>query len=529
MKKNLALLTALVILSAVALTVPAMAEAPAYNPDAIIYIYSTDDPTHLDPSLATDGQSTVVTGLLFNSLVGYNRDGSIFPDVAESWTVSDDGLTYTFKIRDGIKFHDGTVCDAYAVEWNWNRVIPWNATPEMTYSTILFGNVESFEATDASTFAVTLKTRDSTFLTLQGSSSLAAALLSPAAYEADPEGADRNPVGTGPYKFVELKAGQYVRAERYDDYHRGVPSNGGVIIRIIPESSTAVSELMTGGLDYVGSLAADQVDLLRSAQGVEVITTPSQNLSILSFADYEKNPLFSDKRVRQAVREALDLESINKALYGDAMVTAISPIPPGMQSGVRDDYVNYPYDPEHAKELLAEAGYPDGITATMLTYNVVKGYNPAGEQLAVQIQAELAKAGINIEIKILPWGEFVEVMYTDPVEGYDMLLHGWGADYFDTSNIIFLWSEEESGGGANHPGYVDEEFEAIFKAAKESSDYNEAGELYAQAAQKIQTDLPSIITGHGVQYTGFSPKLANGGDILMSVAGNHTWQLQKAD
>ena len=528
MKKFLSLVTALVMLAAMA-AMPALAEEAAYNPDAIIYIYSTDDPTHLDPALATDGQSTVVTGLLFNSLVGYNRDGTIFPDVAESWEVSEDGLTYTFKIRDGIKFHDGTVCDAKAVEWNWNRVAPWNASPDMSYSSILFGNVESFSASDDYTFVVTLKGKDSTFLTLQGSSSLAAALLSPTAYEANPEAADRNPVGTGPYKFAEFKSGQYVRVERNDEYHRGVPTNGGVIIRIIPESSTAVSELMTGGLDYVGSLAADQVDLLRAAQGVNVITTPSQNLSILSFADYAKNPLFQDKRLRQAVREALDLEGINKALYGDAMVTAVSPIPPGMQSGMRDDFVNYPYDPDHAKQLLAEAGYPDGIKATLLTYNVVKGYNPAGEQLAVQIQAELAKVGITIDIQILPWGEFVERMYADPVEGYDMILHGWGADYFDTSNIIFLFSEAEAGGGTNHSGYVDADFETIFKAAKESSDYNEAGELYAKAAQKINDDLPAVITGHGVQYTGISPKLVNGADILNSVAGSHTWQLKKAD
>ncbi|MDR2656881.1 MAG: ABC transporter substrate-binding protein, partial [Oscillospiraceae bacterium] len=270
MKKWLSLLTALIMLAAMS-AMPALAEEPAYNPDAMIYVYSTDDPTHLDPALATDGQSTVVTGLLFNSLVGYNRDGSIFPDVAESWEVSEDGLTYTFKIREGVKFHDGTVCDAKAVEWNWTRVAPWNASPDMAYSTILFGNVEKFEATDDYTFVVTLKSKDSTFLTLQGSSSLAAALLSPTAYEADPEAADRNPVGTGPYKFAEFKSGQYVRVDRYDEYHRGVPANAGVIIRIIPESSTAVSELMTGGLDYVGNLAADQVDLLRSAQGIEIL------------------------------------------------------------------------------------------------------------------------------------------------------------------------------------------------------------------------------------------------------------------
>jgi len=528
MRKTLGILTVLALLATMC-AVPAFAGDAAYNPDAIICIYSTDDPTHLDPALATDGQSTVVTGLLFDALIGYNKDGSIFPNVAESWEVAEDGLTYTFKIREGIKFHDGTVCDAKAVEWNWNRVIPWNATPEMDYSELLFGNVESFEATDDYTFVVKLKDRDSTFLTLQGSGSLACALLSPTAYEADPEGADRNPVGTGPYKFKEFKSGQYVQLERYDDYHLGKANNGGVLVRIIPESSTAVSELMTGGLDYVGSLAADQVDLLRSAPGIEIITVPSMNLSILSFASFAQNPLFKDFRLRRAVREALDLEAINNALYGDAMDTAVSCIPTGMQSGRREDYVNYPYDPEHAKALMAEAGYPDGFDCVLLSYNVVKGYNPAGEQLAVALQAELAKVGINVEIRILPWAEFLETYYTHPAQGYDMVLHGWGADYFDTSNIIYMWSEAEAADGTNHSQYIDPEFEALFLAAKQSSDYDEAGELYFKCAQKLNEDLPSIITGHGVQYTGFSPKLINGGDWLDGVAGNFVWRLKKAD
>ena len=178
MKKLLtALLACLMVLSCFA---GASAEE-AYNPDAILYLTCTNDPTHLDPALATDGQSTILTGSLYSALIGYNQDGTLFMDVAESYDVADDGVTYTFHIRDGVKFHDGTPCDAKAVEWNWNRVSPANATADMTYSSVLFGNVESFEATDDLTFVVKLKETDSTFLTLQGSNSLAAGLVSPTA------------------------------------------------------------------------------------------------------------------------------------------------------------------------------------------------------------------------------------------------------------------------------------------------------------------------------------------------------------
>ena len=525
MRKTLALILSLMLML-LSFGSVASAEAAA-NPDAIIYLTTTADPTHLDPALCSDGQSTIVTGLVYSSLIGYNKDGSIYCDVAESYDVSEDGLTYTFHIRDGIKFHDGTVCDAYAVEWNWNRVSPANATPDMTYSSILFGNVASFEATDALTFVVTLKQKDSTFLTLQGSSSLAAGLVSPTAYEANPEGFDRNPVGCGPYKFVEWASGQYVQLTRNDEYFGGQVENGGVIVRIIPESGTAVSEMMTGGVDVMDGLAADQVDLLKGASNVNVMNVPGKNLSILSFADFDKNPLFSDIRLRQAVCYALDMDSINAALYGDAMENAKSAIPTVMQAGDRDDYVTIGYDIEKAKELMTEAGYPDGFEFTLLTYNVNKSYNPAGEQLAVQIQAELAKIGITVNIQILPWAEFVEKMYADPVEGYDVVLHGWGADYNDTSNILFLFSEEEIGGGANHSGYADPTFNEYFDAALTSSSYEEAGEYYFKAAQKLNEDVPVYILGHCREHVASTTAILNADEVLGGW-GNHYWQTKKA-
>ena len=528
MKKYLSILLALVLALA-CFGGAAIAEEPAYDPDAIVILTNTDDPPHLDPALSESDQSTILTGSLYSALVGYNRDGSLFCDVAESYDVSDDGTVYTFHIRPGIKFHDGTPCDAKAVEWNWNRVCPANATPEMVYSQVLFGNVKSFEATDDLTFVVTLNYSDSTFLTLQGSNSLAAGLVSPTAYEADPEGFDRNPVGCGPYKFVKWETGQYVQLERYDDYHLGTVSNGGIIDRILPESSTAVSELITGGVDVMNSLSNDQIDELKSQPSVNVIDVPGKNLSILSFADCEKNPLFHDVKLRQAVCYALDMDTINKALFGDSMESALSAIPTSMQAGDRDDYQPIGYDLDKAKELMAEAGYPDGFKCTLLTYNISKVYNPAGEQLAVQIQAELAKIGIEVDIQILPWAEFVEKMYADPVEGYDLLLHGWGADYNDTSNILFLFSEPEAGGGANHSGYTDATYNEYYQNALHAASYEEAGDWYAKAAQNLNENVPAYILGHAKEYVASSQAILNPEETLGGW-GNHAhyWMIKKA-
>ena len=523
MRKFLALLLGMML--TMSLIVPAVSAEAAYNPDAIIYCSSTADPTHLDPALATDGQSTIVTGLIYSSLVGYNLDGTLCMDVAESYDVSEDGLTYTFHLRDGIKFTDGTACDADAVVWNWNRCIPANATADMAYATTLFGSVASFKAADPLTFVVTLSKKDSTFLTLQGSNSLAAGLISPTAYQADPAGFDRNPVGCGPYKFKEWVSGQYVSVVRNDDYYGAKPVNGGVVIRIIPEASTAVSELMVGGIDYLDSLAADQIDMLTGAENVKVMTTNANNLSILSFADFDKNPLFSDIRLRQAVCYALDMPAINKALFGEAMQNATSAIPTTMQAG-SDDYSIITYDPEKAKSLMTEAGHPDGFEFTLLTYNVVKGYNPAGEQLAVQMQAELAKVGITMDITILPWAEFLEKMYADPVEGYDAILHGWGADYNDTSNILMLFIDDEVGGGHNNSGYASPEYNQYFDAAITASSYEEAGEDYHKAAQLLNDDCPVFILGHGYSHMGVCATLLNPEECLGGW-GNHIAQLKK--
>lgn len=532
MKKLLALALALAML----LSIGSFAFAEeAYNPDAIYMVSSTDDPTHMDPILCSDGQSTIITGLVYSALIGYNLDGTIYGDVAESWEVSDDALTYTFHIREGIKFHDGTTLDANAVKWNWDRVVPANGidTADLPYAELFYSDVESYEVVDDYTFVAHLSKPNNAFLVMIGSSSLAAGLVSPTAYEADPEGFDKHPVGCGPYKFVEWVSGQYVQLERYDDYHLGTVCNAGVIVRIIPEANTAVNELLTGGIHSLNYMTEDDYATIENSGTANMIAYQGNTLSIMSFADYEKNPLFSDIRLRQAVCYALDLDTIVKALYGDSMETATSAIPYLMAGGNYDGYTSIGYDPDKAKELMTEAGYPDGFEFTLMTYNVVKGYNPAAEKLAVTIQSELAKVGITVNLKIVsPWSEFLNVIYTDPIsddpdEHYDVVLHGWGADYNDTSNILFLFSDDEIGGGANHSGYASPEFNEYFDNGIQSTSYEEATEWYIKAAQQLNDDVPVYIIAHGVDHIATSALIINAEECFGGI-GNHTWKIKLA-
>ena len=507
MKKRLSVLLILALLASLTLVPALTAHASEADPEAMLYFSTVADPITCDPAIASDGESGMVIDRVFSGLMRYNPDGSVSPEIAESYTVSEDGKVYTFKIREGITFHDGTVCDAEAVKWNYERQMGDNATPDMPYAVSFYSPIVSVEAPDALTFVVTLAEPNVAFL-VNNAMRIGMGIASPTAFQADPEGFARNPVGSGPYKFGEWVPDQYFTLVRFDDYILGKPVNAGITYRIIKESATRTSEMITGGLDYMGNISLDDVPALAAAESVYLKSLPGKNIGYLAFADYAANDLFKDDRLRQAVAYALDIDTINKGLYGDDMVTAKSIIPPIMQGGDKE-FTTLGYDPAKAQELMAEAGYPDGFSFKLLAYNVTKGYNPAAERLAVQIQAELSKVNISVEIIIKPWADFITSMYMESPD-YDAILAGWGAASNDTAYMLQLLESMNAGDGANHSGYSNPEFDALVAKAKASTDPEVIASLYAEAAQLANNDLPVILLGHGMEYSAMSTKLING-------------------
>lgn len=504
MRKLFGLLMAVIMLAGM-IAIPALADAEI-DPAATIYISTVADPVNCDPAFASDGESGMVVDRVFSSLMRYNPDGSVYPEIAESFEVSEDGLVYTFKIREGNKFHDGTVCDATAVKWNFDRQIGENGTADMPYKDSFFSQIVSCEAPDANTIILTIKEPNSAFVVYLAQR-VGMGIISPTAYQSNPEGFSRNPVGSGPYKFGEWVSDQYFTLIANEDYILGKPENGQVVFKIIKESATRTSEMLTGGLDLMGNIAIDDIAALDAAENITLIRNPGKNIGYLAFADYATNDLFKDERLRKAVAYALDIETIDKGLYGDNMVVPKSVIPPIMQGGDHE-FTTIGYDPEKAKELMTEAGYPDGFKFTLLAYNVTKGYNPAAERLAVQIQAELAKVNIRVDVIIKPWADFLASMYAEVPE-HDAVVAGWGAASNDTSYMLELLDSKNAGTGTNHSGYNSPEFDALVAKAKAATSYEEAADLYAQAAQLANDDLPMILLGHGVEYAASSKKIVN--------------------
>ena len=509
MKKILSMLVALVLVLS-ALVVPAMAEVE-YDPEATLYLVSSADPITCDPALASDGQSGMVIDRVFASLVRNTQDGGIEPELAESYEISEDGTVYTFKIREGVKFHDGTVCDANAIKWNYERQMGDNATADMPYAESCFGGIVKVEAPDALTFIVTLEEPSSSFL-MNVAMRIGMGIVSPTAWEADPEGFARNPVGSGPYKFEEWVSGQYVSMVANPDYCLGAPTNAKVVVRFIAESGTRTAEMLSGGLDIMGDISLDDIAILKAADNVQVIATPGTNIGYMAFIDYEQNALFSDIRLRKAVAHALNMDAINAGLYGKDMVTAKSILPPTMVGG--DGEFSLPeYNPEKAKQLMAEAGYPDGFSFTMLTYNVTKGYNPAGERLAVQVQAELAKVGIDCQIVIQPWSEFLAEKGAEH-PNYDAVMCGWGAAANDAAYMLQLLESANAGTGCNESGYSNPAFDELVNKGRKAVTLEEAAAFYAEAAQLANEDLPVIPMGHGTSYSAASVKILNASEVV---------------
>jgi peptide/nickel transport system substrate-binding protein len=472
-----------------------------------ITIATVADPKVLDPALGNDGESGMVLDRVFDGLVRYKPDGTIEPNIAERWETSPDGKKITFTIRRGIKFHDGTDVDAAAVKFSFDRQIAPNNTPEMPYAEEVWGKVSSCEAPDNYTVVLNLKIPDATFLVYLAQRTGIGSIISPTAFKADPIGFQRNPVGSGPYKFGEWIPDQYFTLIANEDYYEGKPKNDRLIYKIVKEPSVRASELLAGSVDALPSnISLQDIARLEADPNITVGSKPGINVGYMAFSDVQDpNRLFSDKRLREAVWRAIDRDALVRGLYGNNGVVAKSLIPPTMMAG--DAAYQQPgYDPARAQALMAEAGYPNGFTFTLLSYNVTKGYNPAAERLAVALQNELSKVNIQVKVTIEPWAEYLTDAYSTH-SPYDAVLCGWGAASNDTSYFMYLLRAGSIAGGDNVAAWNNPQFENLVSQATTNADPAAQREFYVQAAQLVNDEMPWLLLSHGTEYWAYRKNL----------------------
>jgi peptide/nickel transport system substrate-binding protein len=392
----------------VALLVTLAAAIPRADAETLLRTRLNADIRSTDPGTNRDANTDGVMAHIVEGLVAFREDTSIGPMLAESWTVSNDGKTYTFRLRQGVKFHNGAVITADDVVWSLKRWLDpstqWRCLSEFNASGI--ARIEKIEASDAQTVAVTLDQPTALFLpTLARPDCGQTAII-----HRDSVGTDGKwiaPIGTGPFKLAEWKRGQYIDLVRFDGYAaRSEPRNGytgakiaevdRVRFNIIPDSSAAKAGLLSGSLDVVNSLAIPDLEDLKSRPDVQLSITPALGLTGILFQTTD--PLLKDVRIRRAIALCLDTTQIVDSVMQGTARPNNSALPIGSPFYSEVQTHGYSQDIAEAKKLLAAAGY-HGQPIKMIAN---KRYSFVFDS-AVLVQAMAQAVGINIEIEVLDW------------------------------------------------------------------------------------------------------------------------------
>ncbi len=458
------------------------------------------DSVGLDPGRETDGESFYATVQIFDRLVDFEPGTSIIqPGLAESWSVSRDGLEYTFKLRRGVSFHDRTEFNADAVVFTFERMFkednpyhqfgPWNY-----FNATIGDSLKSVEAVDNYTVKFTLKTPLAPFVSILAMDF--ASIVSPAAVRK--YGADffRNPVGTGPFVFVSWQKDSQIVFVRNRRYWREPPYVNRLILRVIPDATARLLALQKGEVDIIDFPSPEDIANISRNDELQLIQQEGFNIGYLAM-NIEKEP-FDDVRVRQAINYAINKADLIKGVYGNSGVPAKNPMPPSLWS-YNDNTRTYDYNPERARLLLRRAGYPNGFSTDIWAIPVVRPYMPNGRRAAEILQAQLKEVNIDAEIKTYDWGTYLDKVF----EGeHGMAMLGWTGDYADPDNFLYtLLSEKAAEKPAlNIAFWRNKEFNDLILAAQATSDRAERTRLYEEAQEIFVADVPWVPLAHSIVY-----------------------------
>lgn len=366
------------------------------------------EPPHLDPTSAAAGAiDSVVYSNIFEGLTRFAADGSVIPGLASSWTISDDGLVYTFNLRDGVKFHDGTTMDAEDVKFSLDRA---RAEDSTNAQKALFASIEDVTVVDPLTVKVTLSAPTGNFIFNMAWGD--AVIVAPESIE----NIQTNPIGTGPFKFVDWVQGDKVEIERNPDYWGAMPPLEKATFKFISDPTAAFAAVMAQDVDaFAGFPAPENLPQFEADPRFQVLVGNTEGETILAINN--KLPPFDNVKVREAVAHAINRQAIIDGAmfgYGTPIGTHFAPHHPAYV-----DLTNLSdYDPEKSKALLAEAGFPDGFTTT-LKLPPPSYARRGGEIIASQLRA----VGIETEITNLEWAQWLEEVFRGKDFGLSIVSH----------------------------------------------------------------------------------------------------------
>lgn len=461
----------------------------AWGKDTLV-VANTADIITLDPTQIRDNQSGNVRTQIFDGLLEIDAEGEVRPVLAERWE-QPDPLTYIFHLRRGVKFHNGEELKAEDVKFSIERAL----TPLGLAIHSLIRDIKEVNALDDYTVEVKLKQPFTPFLYSLGES-WAGILNKKAVETGDP---DHQPIGTGPFKFVSWTKGDRVVLERFDDYYGQKPVYKNLIIRAIPESASRMIELESGGIDVAYQITLkNDMERVKAHPDLELLRIASNRTGYIGM-NTTKAPL-NDVRVRKAIRFALDIPGLQAAVWRGIGGVPTNPIPP--MNRYYDQTLPMPQqDIEAAKKLLKETGLPLPLKLSLWT-------NEARERVdaATIVQNMLAEVDIQVEIKVLEWGTFLEGLKNGTQE---LFLLGWGGNLPDAEFFLGSLYHSKSIPATNTSRYNNPQFDALLEKGTSTPDGPERKTVYVEAQRLFLEDVPSIYWSLEESIVGVNKKVKN--------------------
>ncbi|WIJ24673.1 ABC transporter substrate-binding protein [Devosia sp. RR2S18] len=418
------------------------------------------EPPMLDPTAGAAEAIDVVTYQnIFEGLVRIDQDGAVQPGLAQDWTISEDGLTYTFELASDVTFHDGSTFDAEDVKFTFDRIL---ASDSINAQKALYEPIEAVEVIDPQTVEFTLSRPDGLFLFNLGRGD---------AVIVAPESAENNaaePIGTGPFAFIQWDRGSRVVLERYEPYWGELPALTKASFVFIGDTATLTNALLAGDIDGTNNFAAEALPIFEANPQFKVLVGTTEGETVLA-TNNAREP-FNDVRVRQAIAHAIDREEIIEGAtygYGEPIGSHFAPHHPYYV----DLTETYPHDPDAARRLLTEAGYPEGFIATLKLPPVA--YAGLSGQI---IASQLAEVGIRLELVNMEWAQWLEDVFTNKDYDFTIVAH---VEPFD----IGIYADPDY-----YFGYDNPEFQALVEELNATTDEELRRELAVEAQTILAED-----------------------------------------
>jgi peptide/nickel transport system substrate-binding protein len=459
------------------------------------------EPTSLDPGQLTDINSMKLLGAIYDTLVRFQPNSfELAPGLATSWDLSGDGLLYTFKLRPGVKFHDGSDFNADAVKFTYDRLLdpnsPYADTGPFPFASGYYGSIAETIVVDPLTVQFRLKHPDSALVNAFTLNT--GRIVSPQAVKTSRANFAQNPVGTGPFKFVSWDHNVRIALTANPNYWDGAPALSQLVFRPLADEQTRITEFLSGGVDVIFDVPPDNIDQVKNTPSAVFSAQPGPHVWWVTLNT--QRPPFDNLLVRQAVNYAVNKDALTQDILKGTGTPAVGPIPPAITWAYTSDVTQYNYDPDRARALLQQSGVLTPINVTFWVTESGSGMQ-SPKTMGTAIQADLAAVGVNAQIQTFEWGAFLNKYGAGLGDEAGMAELSWMFDSGDPAHMLpnNLYGPSCSPKGFNGGCYQNPTVDNLMDAALKITDRDQRGAIYRQIQKIVADDAPWIFVDNQIQ------------------------------